>query len=191
MMATADFLVSESIQTLDKKAEDLVQAAQPDFSKALLEKEKDKGLQLFTIVNQSMKCVRRVKADKVVKPGLKSINKSSCRKLKLQISSTRAFFKVPQSSKGRDMTCSIHPYNTFMRYYIAVSNKTFKSFKSLLVTIDCIDCVCRRGMTINTQLQGVLTKQPIGNGAIREILASIDTPCPSKSGMQTKHQERQ
>ena len=42
----------------------------------------------------------------------------------------------------------------------------------------------RKGATINTQLQVVLTKQPIGNGAVREILASIDTPCPSESGMQ-------
>ena len=42
----------------------------------------------------------------------------------------------------------------------------------------------RKAAKINTQLQVILTKQPIGNSGIREILASIDTPCPSESGMQ-------
>lgn len=42
----------------------------------------------------------------------------------------------------------------------------------------------RKAAKINTQLQVILTKQPIGNSGVREILASIDTPCPSESGMQ-------
>ena len=42
----------------------------------------------------------------------------------------------------------------------------------------------RRAARINTQLQVVLTKQPFGNAAVREVLASIDAPCPSESGMQ-------
>ena len=33
-------------------------------------------------------------------------------------------------------------------------------------------------------MQVVLTKQPFGNRAVRELLSSIDTPCPSESGMQ-------
>jgi hypothetical protein len=42
----------------------------------------------------------------------------------------------------------------------------------------------RRAAKINTQMQVVLTKQTFGNCALREVLASIDTPCPSESGMQ-------
>ena len=42
----------------------------------------------------------------------------------------------------------------------------------------------RRAAKINSQLQVVLTKQTFGNSAVRELLASIDTPCPSESGMQ-------
>ena len=42
----------------------------------------------------------------------------------------------------------------------------------------------RRAAKINVQLQVILTKQPFGNSAVREVLAAIDTPCPSESGMQ-------
>ena len=42
----------------------------------------------------------------------------------------------------------------------------------------------RKAAKINTQLQVSLTKQPIGNSAIRELLSAIDTPSPSESGMQ-------
>ncbi len=83
MMATADFLVSDRVPTLDKKAEDLAQVAQTDFAKILPEDEQKKSLQLFSIVNKSMKRVRRVKAGKVAKPVLKPKQKSSRRKLNL------------------------------------------------------------------------------------------------------------
>ncbi len=42
----------------------------------------------------------------------------------------------------------------------------------------------RKAAKVNTQLQVVLTKHPIGNLAIRDILASIDTPTPCESSMQ-------
>jgi hypothetical protein len=42
----------------------------------------------------------------------------------------------------------------------------------------------RKAATINTQLQVGLTKQPIGNAGIRELLAAIDLPSPSESGLQ-------
>ena len=84
MMATAEFLVTDRVPTLDKKAEDLAQAAHADLCKALPEKEKTKGLELFRIVNQSMKRPRRVKSGKVVKRKLqKPKTKTSRRKLLL------------------------------------------------------------------------------------------------------------
>ena len=42
----------------------------------------------------------------------------------------------------------------------------------------------RRAAKTNVQLQVILTKHPIGNVAIRELLASIDVQVPCESGMQ-------
>ncbi len=79
-MATADFLVSDRVPTLDKKAQDLAQVAQTDLSNILPKKEQKKSLQLFSIVNKSMKRVRRVKAGNVAKPVLKPKHKKSSRR---------------------------------------------------------------------------------------------------------------
>ena len=70
MLATADSLVGERLPDLDKQAHNLAELALTNLSKALPEEEKQKGLQLFSIVNQSMK--QRVnKSGKVVKPSQK------------------------------------------------------------------------------------------------------------------------
>ena len=42
----------------------------------------------------------------------------------------------------------------------------------------------RKAAKVNTQLQVVLTKHPIGNVAIRDLFASIDMPTPCESSMQ-------
>ena len=42
----------------------------------------------------------------------------------------------------------------------------------------------RKPAAINTQLQVALTKQPLGNAGVREILAGVDVPGPAESGMQ-------
>ena len=42
----------------------------------------------------------------------------------------------------------------------------------------------RKAAKTNIQLQVILTKHPIGNVAVRELLAAIDTPIPCESGMQ-------
>ena len=42
----------------------------------------------------------------------------------------------------------------------------------------------RRAAKTNVQLQVILTKHPIGNAAVRELLASIDVHVPCESGMQ-------
>ena len=75
--------LNERVPTLDKKAEDLAQSAHADLCKALPEKEKTKGLQLFDIMNQSMKRTRRVNSGENVKPLQKLKIKTSRRKLKL------------------------------------------------------------------------------------------------------------
>ena len=76
MLATADFLVGERLPDLDKQANNLAELALTDLSKAFPEEEKQKGLQLFSIVNQSMK--QRVnKSCKVVKPSHKPKSQKS------------------------------------------------------------------------------------------------------------------
>ena len=78
MLATADFLVGERLPDLDKQANKLAELTLTDLSKAFPEEEKQKGLQLFSIVNQSMK--QRVdKSDKVVKPSHKPKSQKSFR----------------------------------------------------------------------------------------------------------------
>ena len=79
MLATADFLVGERLPDLDKQANKLAKLTLlTDLSKAFPEEEKQKGLQLFSIVNQSMK--QRVdKSGKVVKPSHKPKSQKSFR----------------------------------------------------------------------------------------------------------------
>ena len=78
MLATADFLVGERLPDLDKQANNLAELALTDLSKAFPEEEKQKVLQLFSIVNQSMK--QRVnKSGKVVKPSHKPKSQKSFR----------------------------------------------------------------------------------------------------------------
>ena len=78
MLATADFLVGERLPDLDKQANNLAELALNDLSKAFPEEEKQKGLQLFNIVDQSMK--RRVnKSGKVAKPSRRPKSHKSSR----------------------------------------------------------------------------------------------------------------
>ena len=77
MLATADFLVGERLPDLAKQANNLPELALTDLSKAFPEEEeKKKGLQLFNIMNQSMK-QRANKNGKVVKPFHKPKSKKS------------------------------------------------------------------------------------------------------------------
>jgi hypothetical protein len=78
MDATANYLLTEKVSTLDKMATDMAQKATLDFAKALPSEEKEKGLELFSIVDQSMKKlkkVKRVKGGKVTKPHSKKTGK--------------------------------------------------------------------------------------------------------------------
>jgi hypothetical protein len=95
MDATANYLLTEKVSTLGKKATEMAQKATLDFSKALPSDEKEKGLELFAIVDQSMKKlkkVKRVKDGKITKPHSKKTgklqgklkkNKAVARKLKM------------------------------------------------------------------------------------------------------------
>ena len=59
MDATASYLLDEKVKMLDNKATDMAQKTHADFEKALPQDEREKGLQLFNIVDQSMKKLTR------------------------------------------------------------------------------------------------------------------------------------
>ena len=67
MDATARYLLDEKVKVLDKKATDMAQKTYADFEKALPQDEREKGLQLFSIVDQSMKKLKRVKGGRISK----------------------------------------------------------------------------------------------------------------------------
>ncbi len=52
----------------DATANSMSQSALADFSKVLQSQDKDKGFQLFQILNNSMKKLQRIKKGKVTKP---------------------------------------------------------------------------------------------------------------------------
>tara|TARA_B110000881_G_C18537591_1_gene496681 strand:+ start:579 stop:1304 length:726 start_codon:yes stop_codon:yes gene_type:complete len=64
MDATANYLLAEKMKDLDKTATDMAQKASSDFKKALPYDDREKGLELFNIVNQSMKTVKKQKKGK-------------------------------------------------------------------------------------------------------------------------------
>ena len=79
MDATANYLLTEKMKDLDKTATDMAQKALSDFKKALPADDRDKGLELFNIVNQSMKTMKKQKKVKkrrvnqvITKPTLKT-----------------------------------------------------------------------------------------------------------------------
>ena len=61
MAATANHLLTERMERLNKTATDMAQIAITDFEKALPANDREKGLELFNIVNESMKKQRRGK----------------------------------------------------------------------------------------------------------------------------------
>ena len=68
MELTSAYLLKDKVPSLEKMATDAANRATADVGKALPADEKEKGLKLFEIVNNSMKRLRRVKAGRVTKP---------------------------------------------------------------------------------------------------------------------------
>ena len=68
MALTSAYLLKEKVPSLEKMGTDAANRATADVGKALPAEEKEKGLKLFEIVNQSMKRLRQVKAGRVTKP---------------------------------------------------------------------------------------------------------------------------
>ena len=75
MGATANYLLTEKMRDLDKTATDMAQKATLDFKKALPSDEREDGLRLFDVVDQSMKKHKKRKPKdrgKVTKPTAKT-----------------------------------------------------------------------------------------------------------------------
>ena len=73
--ATANYLLTEKMCDLDKTATDMAQKATLDFKKALPSDEREDGLRLFDVVDQSMKKHKKRKPKdigKVTKPTAKT-----------------------------------------------------------------------------------------------------------------------
>ena len=69
MALTSAYLLKEKVSAIFRKmASDAANRATSDVGKALPADEKEKGLKLFEVVNQSMKRLRRVKAGRITKP---------------------------------------------------------------------------------------------------------------------------
>ncbi len=88
MDVTASYLLNEKVASFEKKASDLSETTLVDLKKAIPENERDKGVKLFSIVDQSMKRLKRVKSGKITKPkrqGKKTtkVNMTVKRQLKL------------------------------------------------------------------------------------------------------------
>lgn len=82
MDATANYLLTDKVKSLNKKANDLAQQTQADLGKAIPECERDDGLRLFNIVDQSMKKLKRVKSGRVTKPRTNPTKPALGKKLK-------------------------------------------------------------------------------------------------------------
>jgi hypothetical protein len=74
MDLSANYLLTEKVPALEKVATELANKATTDFERALPTGDKTKGLELFNIVDLSMKKVKRVSKGRVTKPRTKSGN---------------------------------------------------------------------------------------------------------------------
>jgi hypothetical protein len=71
MDLSANYLLTEKVRALEKDASNLANKATLDFERALPAGDKSKGLELFNIVDTSMKRMKRVAKGRVTKPGTK------------------------------------------------------------------------------------------------------------------------
>ena len=107
MALTSAHLLKEKVPSLEKMATNAANRATADVGKALPADEKDKGLKLFEIVNQSLKRLRRDNAGRVTKTKTNQCFASLAKIAKLTPTTNRPFSEPPYILK-REITYAVH-----------------------------------------------------------------------------------